>query len=76
MNFISWAFVALFAIVFLARLTVGQRKTEAPFVAVLTLASLVFYGWHVPWYLGLLVFSAGVDYLAALALGRIGHAPG
>ena len=76
MNFISWAFVALFLIVVAARLTIGRRKIEAPFVALLTVSSLVFYGWHVPWYLSLLLFSAGVDYLAALALGRVGAADG
>ena len=74
MNFISWAFVALFLVTLAARVTIGRRKIEPPYVAVLTLASLVFYGWHVPWYLGLLLFSAGVDYWAALALERIGAA--
>ncbi len=76
MNFISWAFVALFLVVFAARVTIGRRKVETPFVALLTLSSLLFYGWHVPWYLTLLFFSAGVDYVAALALGEVGPANG
>ena len=34
MNFVSWAFAALFLVVFLARLTVGRRKIEpAAYVA-------------------------------------------
>ena len=35
MNFVSWAFAALFAIVFAARLTIGRRKIEPGFVLVL-----------------------------------------
>ena len=52
MSFVSWAFVALFAIVFAARLTIGRRKIEPAYVGVLVVASTVFYTWHVPgqWY--------------------------
>ncbi len=74
MNFVSWAFAALFLVVFVARLTVGRRKVESPYVAVLLLSSLVFYGWHVPVYLLVLLGAALVDYVAALAMG--GLAPG
>ena len=72
MNFVSWAFAALFAVVFAARLTVGRRKVEPAYVAVLLVSSLVFYGWHVPAYLLVLVGSALVDFLAARAMGRLG----
>ncbi len=71
MNFVSWAFVALFLVVFAARLTIGRRKVESPYVAVLLLSSLIFYGWHIPIYLAVLLSSASVDYVAALAIGRL-----
>ncbi|MCC6991360.1 MAG: MBOAT family protein [Acidobacteria bacterium] len=71
MNFVSWAFVALFLVVFAARLTVGRRKIESPYVGVLLLASLVFYGWHIPAYLAVLVGAASIDYVAAIAIGNL-----
>jgi alginate O-acetyltransferase complex protein AlgI len=70
-SFVSWAFVALFVIVFAARLTIGRRKVETPFVGLLIVASAVFYGWHEPAYLLLLLGTSGLDYVAALVLGRI-----
>lgn len=69
MSFVSWAFVALFLVVFAARLTIGRRKIEPSYVLLLVIASTVFYGWHVPAYLAILVFSSAVDYWAGLALG-------
>ena len=71
MNFVSWSFVALFAVVFLARLTVGRRKIEPAYVAVLLVTSAIFYAWHIPAYLGILLFSSAVDYWAALWLARM-----
>ncbi len=73
MNFVSWAFAALFAVVLAARLAIGRRKVEPAYVAVLLISSLVFYGWHVPAYLLVLVGSALVDFLAARAMGRLGR---
>jgi alginate O-acetyltransferase complex protein AlgI len=70
-NFVSWAFVALFAVTFLARLTIGRRKVERPYVAVLIAASAVFYGWHVPGYLLILLGTALVDFGVALAIDRV-----
>jgi alginate O-acetyltransferase complex protein AlgI len=76
-NFVSASFVVLFLLVFACRLTIGRRKTEGPYVAVLLISSLVFYGWHVPVFLSILLISALVDYVAALALGRVpAHEPG
>ena len=60
MNFVSWSFAALFAVVFFARLTIGTRKIEPAYVAVLMVASAIFYAWHIPVYLGILVFSSAV----------------
>ena len=71
MNFVSWAFAALFAVVFLARLTVGRRKVEWRYGAALIAASAVFYGWHIPGYLLILVGTALLDYAVALAMAGV-----
>jgi alginate O-acetyltransferase complex protein AlgI len=71
MSFVSWAFGGLFLVVFAARLTFGRRKVESPYVAVLLVSSLVFYAWHVPAYLAILLFSALVDFGAGLSLGSM-----
>ena len=64
MSFVSFTFLILLVGVFLARLTVGRSHHETPFLALLLLASLTFYGWHVPTYLLLLLASVVVDYFA------------
>ena len=71
MSFVSWAFVLLFVAVFAARLTIGRRKIEPAYVAVLLVSSTVFYAWHVPIYILVLLLSAGVDFVAAIMLGRV-----
>ncbi|MFN7978021.1 MAG: MBOAT family O-acyltransferase [Vicinamibacterales bacterium] len=68
MTFVSWAFALLFALVMLARVTIGRRHNEPPFLGVLLAASLVFYAWHIPIYLLVLVASSTVDYVAARAI--------
>jgi len=68
-NFVSQSFAVLFLVVFICRLTIGRRKIERSYVGVLLASSLVFYGWHVPIYLLVLLASSTVDYVAALALG-------
>jgi alginate O-acetyltransferase complex protein AlgI len=70
-SFVSWPFAVLFAIVFAARLTIGRRKTEPAYIWTLIAAGAVFYAWHVPAYLLILVTSTSVDYLAGLMLGRL-----
>jgi alginate O-acetyltransferase complex protein AlgI len=70
-NFVSYSFAALFLVVFLCRVSFGRRKVERPYVAVLLISSLIFYAWHVPAYLAVLLFSAAVDYVAALAIAEI-----
>jgi alginate O-acetyltransferase complex protein AlgI len=78
-NFASFAFLSLLALVLAARLTIGRRKIEPAFVRVLLLSSLVFYTWHIPIYLLVLLASTIIDYGAGRALGRIdaqlGRAP-
>jgi alginate O-acetyltransferase complex protein AlgI len=57
--------------VFLARFTIGRRKVEPAYVAVLIVASLVFYGWHIPAYVTILLASTLLDYAVALRLGAL-----
>ncbi len=71
MNSVSEAFVVLFAVVFLARLTIGRRKNEPLYLGLLIAAGVVFYAWHVPKYILILLASTTVDYFAARALGRM-----
>src|SRR5438874_4004283 len=70
MNFISWAFLALFIPVLVARLVIGRRKTEPPFLALVMIVSTIFVIWHVPIYIFILLTTIGVDYLAALLIDR------
>jgi alginate O-acetyltransferase complex protein AlgI len=65
MNFISWAFAALFAIVLACRLLFGRRHIERSFVWLTILASTVFVAWHVPRYLFIMLTTVTVDYTAA-----------
>lgn len=71
MSFVSWAFVVLFLFVFAARLAIGRRKIEPAYVMVLLVSSVIFYAWHVPVYILILILSAGIDYYAAIALDRL-----
>jgi D-alanyl-lipoteichoic acid acyltransferase DltB (MBOAT superfamily) len=70
-NFVSWAFVALFAVVFVARLTIGRRKVEPTYLAVLLGASLLFYAWHIPAYLSVLLATTALDYVVARAIAQM-----
>ncbi|MGE3276261.1 MAG: MBOAT family protein [Vicinamibacterales bacterium] len=71
MSFVSWSFVALFLVVLAGRLTIGRRKIEPAFVALLIVASALFYAWHIPQYIVILLFSAAIDFVAGLRLGRL-----
>lgn len=71
MNFVSYSFLILFAVALFARVLTGQKKTEPVYVWILLGLSLLFYGWHIPVYLGILLLSTVVDYTAALAIGRL-----
>lgn len=63
--------MALLVVVMAARLTIGRSKIEPAFVWVLIAASVIFYSWHVPIYIAILLVSSGIDYWAALALARV-----
>src|SRR5580704_6722280 len=69
MNFISYSYLILFAIVFASRLTIGRRKTEPAFVTLLILVSGLFYAWHIPGFFWILLTSAAVDYAVGRYLG-------
>jgi alginate O-acetyltransferase complex protein AlgI len=72
MNFVSFAFLSLFLVVMAGRLLIGRKKTEPGYVALLLAASLVFYAWHIPAFLGILLASSSVDYVAGLLLAGPG----
>jgi alginate O-acetyltransferase complex protein AlgI len=69
MNFVSWPFAVLLLVVMAGRLTIGRRHNEPAFIALLIAAGAVFYAWHVPAYLLILLASTSVDYVAGLLLG-------
>lgn len=55
----------------LLRWTIGRNKTEPLYLNALLLLSLIFYAWHIPEYLGILLFSALVDYVAAKQIASL-----
>ena len=64
-SFTSFAFALLFTCVIAARLTIGRRSNEPAFLAMLGISSAVFYGWHVPQHLLIILASAAVDFYCA-----------
>jgi alginate O-acetyltransferase complex protein AlgI len=70
MSFVSFSFLVLFAVVLGLRLTIGRRKTEPSYLAALICASTVFYSWHIPVYILLLLGSTQVDFIAARRIAR------
>lgn len=68
MAFNSLAFAMLFLLVYALRRTVGKRSNAPGFLAVLLVANLVFYSWHVPSYLLILLTSTVIDYTAGRLL--------
>jgi alginate O-acetyltransferase complex protein AlgI len=67
MNFVSTTFLAFFAIVFTGYWLLRAHRARMVW---LLAASAVFYmSWN-PWLIGLIAFSASVDYLAALGMER------
>jgi len=65
MNFTELAFLPFLATVLVGYWAVRDRRLQNLW---LLGASLVFYGWHDPRYIGLLLFVAAIDYLAPLAM--------
>lgn len=80
MSFISWSFLGLYLLALAVRwgpaCLLGRVGREASAWRVLSLLALswVFYAWHVPWYVLLILTSTMLNYFAArgieTALGR------
>ncbi|MEW6319614.1 MAG: MBOAT family O-acyltransferase [Acidobacteriota bacterium] len=70
MNFVSFAFAAMMFAALAARATIGMQSNAVPYLLVLLVLSLIFYGWHRPSYLLLLLFNCVIDYVAGLVLAR------
>jgi alginate O-acetyltransferase complex protein AlgI len=70
-SFISFAFALLYLLALALRWLPGKKTTGLSGLRVfsLLLLSWVFYAWHVPWYIFLILFSTLVDYVAGLVLG-------
>jgi D-alanyl-lipoteichoic acid acyltransferase DltB (MBOAT superfamily) len=64
MSFVSFSFVFLLGAVLLLRAVADRFSLPKLFLFGVSVASLVFYGWHVPAYLGLILFSTAVDFVA------------
>jgi alginate O-acetyltransferase complex protein AlgI len=62
MSFISFSFLFFFLLVLLGRVFIGPNKVGKPYLVMLLVASLIFYGSFVPWYLSLLLFTTVIDY--------------
>ena len=69
MSFVSASFAILYGVALLLRF--GFYRTRPPFIVALLVLSWVFYAWHVPGYLLLIVASTLVDYSAARILSRL-----
>ncbi len=70
MSFISFAFAVFYLLVLAVRWLPMPRGDYATTVRIfaLLLLSWLFYAWHVPWYLLLILFSTAVDYVAGLIM--------
>lgn len=62
MTFVQLEFLIFFAIVFPLYWVVGRREWQN---GLLCVSSAIFYGWVHPWFLGLLAFSAVLDFYVA-----------
>ncbi len=67
MSFTSYDFLLFFLIVFILYWTIRERRWQN---LILLAASSVFYGWLIPWHVGVLFVSITVDYFLALAMLR------
>ncbi len=65
MTFVQPAFVVLFGIVFTLYWLAPRKSWQN---LVLCVSSAIFYGWVHPWFLGLLAFSAVLDFVSGLQM--------
>jgi len=75
MSFVSVTFLLFFLVVLTVRLTIGRDNRSPLYLALLLFASLVFYAWHVPSYVVILLVNTAVDYVAARAMVGRSNAP-
>ena len=71
MNFISWSFAILLGVAIIGRLTLRSRDQRPRYLTFLLFLSLLFYSWHVPQYIWILLLSAVVDFWTAQRLGAV-----
>jgi alginate O-acetyltransferase complex protein AlgI len=64
MNFVSFSFLFLLSIVLLIRIISDRFRLRNTYLATLLVASMVFYGWFIPAYVVLILFSSAVDFVA------------
>lgn len=72
MSFISFSFCILYLLALAVRWLPGSVSIglSATRLLALLLLSWIFYAWHVPWYILLILFSTLVDYCAGVALAN------
>ncbi len=70
MSFASISFACLFLFVLMGRLTFGREKRGVSYFLFLLVASLVFYAWHIPLYLCLLLGVSLLYYSVAGVLSN------
>ncbi|MCP4262242.1 MAG: MBOAT family protein [Planctomycetes bacterium] len=68
MNFVSFSFLFLLAVVLVIRMISDRYGLRNTYLVALLIASMVFYGWFVPIYLVLILFSSAVDFVAGRQL--------
>ncbi len=68
MNFVSFSFLFLLAVVLIIRIVSNRFGLRNTYLTALLIASMVFYGWFVPIYLILILFSSAVDFVAGRQL--------
>ncbi len=71
MSFISISFMLFYLIVLLFRFTVGKDNLNTYYLNGLLVLSLVFYGWHVPEYLLIILACVLANYVAGRILSGL-----
>ena len=68
MSFVSITFVIFYVLVLAFRFTFGSDKLSTVYLYTLLVFSLLFYGWHAPAYLALLLACIASNYTAGWLL--------
>ncbi|MCP4403195.1 MAG: hypothetical protein GY801_38545 [bacterium] len=66
MSFISISFLIFYPTVLLFRFTLGRDKQNNSYLNGLLVLSLIFYGWHVPEYLLIILTCVVTNYVPAV----------